>query len=130
MKKNRIQRYSPQREKILEYVKNTKNHPTADMVYEQMRELFPSISLGTVYRNLQALSENGIINKMTTDSGADRFDGDIGSHAHFICNTCGKIFDIESDPSPVLPKTEHQIINRDVTFRGLCNFCLTLNKNQ
>lgn len=130
MKESTIFRYSPQREKILEYVKNTKNHPTADMVYEKMREEFPSISLGTVYRNLQTLSANGIIHKLTTDSGADRFDGDLKSHTHFHCNECGKLFDIESKKPPEFPKTDHNILSQFITYRGICIDCIDKERNQ
>ncbi len=128
MEERRIFRYSQQRERILDYVKNSINHPTADMVYEKMREEFPSISLGTVYRNLQMLSEQGIINKLITGSSSDRFDGDIKGHTHFQCDNCGKIFDISDEQSKPFPKTNHKITRKHVTYSGICQNCL--NENQ
>ncbi|HPQ47710.1 MAG TPA: transcriptional repressor [Clostridia bacterium] len=124
MDTNKTFRHSRQRERILDYVKEAKNHPTADMIYEKMRKEFPSISLGTVYRNLQMLSSNGTIHKITTDSGADRFDGDIRTHSHFRCDECGKIYDMEYVVSPDFPRTEHHITSQMINYRGICIDCL------
>ncbi|MBN1624362.1 MAG: transcriptional repressor [Clostridia bacterium] len=120
-------RYSQQREKILEFVKNTSIHPTADMVYEKLKREIPSISLGTVYRNLHMLAEQGLINKLSTGSGADRFDGDTGGHTHFKCDNCGKIFDIDDNDKTDYPLTEHHITGKYVTYSGMCIDCLENN---
>jgi Fe2+ or Zn2+ uptake regulation protein len=127
MEESKIFRYSQQREKILEFVKNTSVHPTADMVYEKLKAEIPSISLGTVYRNLQMLAEQGMINKLSTGSGADRFDGDTGSHTHFKCDNCGKIFDIDDNDKTDYPSTEHHITGKHVTYSGMCIDCLENN---
>ena len=68
-------KYSRQRESIKDYLMHTNAHPTADMVYLHVKEQFPNISLGTVYRNLNLLSDMGEIIKISTPDGADRFDG-------------------------------------------------------
>ena len=70
-------RYSRQREKILEFLKDNKEHPSADEIYAKMKESFPSISLGTVYRNLGVLHEQGLVNRIVHSQGPDRFDADI-----------------------------------------------------
>ena len=74
-------KYSKQRESIKQFLMTRTDHPTADTVYLNIRQAFPNISLGTVYRNLNLLSEMGEIMKITTDGGADRFDGNTMRHS-------------------------------------------------
>ena len=81
-------KYSRQRESIKVCLQGRKDHPTADMLYTDVRKEFPNISLGTVYRNLSLLSELGEIKRLTTGDGPDRFDGDTSTHHHFICRKC------------------------------------------
>ena len=87
-------RYSHQRELIENILKGRKDHPTADMVYETAREFEPSISLGTVYRNLKTLQSMGKIISLETVDKKIHYDGDTSSHSHFICQKCGKIIDL------------------------------------
>ncbi len=84
-------KYSRQREAVKEFLASRIDHPTADTVYTNLREKFPNISLGTVYRNLSLLADMGEIIKITTGDGADRFDGRITPHNHFICRKCHKV---------------------------------------
>ena len=84
-------KYSKQRASILEYLSGTHSHPTADMVYLHVKEEFPNISLGTVYRNLNLLADIGEITKIPTPDGGDRFDGRTDSHYHVICSGCGNV---------------------------------------
>ena len=87
-------KYSRQREAIKSFLMTRKDHPTADVVYENVRKEFPNISLGTVYRNLTLLSELGEIQKISTGTGPDRFDGNPMPHCHFQCRLCHKVLDI------------------------------------
>ncbi len=96
------QRYSRQREEILNIVRATKTHPTADWVYEQTRQILPSISLGTVYRNLNLLAEEGIIQRLVFEDGKVHFDGNVHEHHHFLCEDNGKILDVEKQYSSQL----------------------------
>ena len=82
-------KYSRQRESIKEFLMTRKDHPTADVVYENMKKIYPNISLGTVYRNLSLLSEIGEIQKLSNFGGADHFDGCVTPHCHFMCTACG-----------------------------------------
>ena len=68
-------KYSRQREAIKDFLMTRKDHPTADVVYENIKKIYPNISLGTVYRNLSLLSEIGEIQKLSNFGGADHFDG-------------------------------------------------------
>ena len=86
-------RYSRQREAILKNLRHRTDHPSADMVYESLRHEIPNISLGTVYRNLNNLSENGSILRFAV-GGKEHFDGNITPHIHFICTDCGAIQDV------------------------------------
>ena len=88
-------KYSRQRESIKEYLAHTTEHPTADMVYMHIKQIFPNISLGTVYRNLNLLVEQGEVRKISHGSGIDRFDADTHKHYHFSCKHCSNITDIE-----------------------------------
>ncbi len=89
-----VMKYSRQREAIKEYLAQTKEHPTADTVYMNIRGKYPNISLGTVYRNLNLLAEQGDILKINCRDGSDRFDGNAKPHNHFLCNGCGKVIDL------------------------------------
>ena len=91
-------KYSRQREAIKEFLAGTKEHPTADTVYMHVREEFPRISLGTVYRNLNLLADIGEITKITTPDGGDRFDAVTNPHYHVICTSCGRVIDLEMEP--------------------------------
>lgn len=125
-------KYSRQRESIRDFVHSCHEHPTADMVYAGIREEFPNISLGTVYRNLSLLVELGEITKISTDSGPDRFDCNIKPHSHFICTQCQCIRDIELPDTDYIEKMaaenfDGEIISHVTTFYGICKDCLRKN---
>ena len=88
-----MKNYSRQREAIINVLRSTDTHPTAGWIYEKVREEIPNISLGTVYRNLSALSEAGEILSINVGDGYEHFDGDISPHLHLYCRECEKIFD-------------------------------------
>lgn len=90
-------KYSRQREVIKEFLKTRKDHPTADTVYMNVREQYPNISLGTVYRNLTLLADIGEIQRLRVGDGVDHFDADVSPHYHFVCTECGSVIDLEMD---------------------------------
>ena len=92
-----ISKYSRQREAIKDYLAQTVEHPTADTVYMNIRSIYPNISLGTVYRNLNLLADQGEILKINCQDGCDRFDGNVKPHYHFLCNGCRKVLDIQME---------------------------------
>ena len=120
--------YSKQRELILKTVIENPIHPTADAVYEQVRRENPKISLGTVYRNLNFLSEMGILRKISMPVGSDRFDGRLDEHYHMTCTACGRVFDVECS---ALKDLDRQILEsqgvwvqkRHLLLTGLCKEC-------
>ncbi len=116
---------SKQREKVLDIVRSTKSHPTADWVFHEVRKKLPSISLATVYRNLNLLVESEEINEVLCD-GQLRFDANKGEHFHFICKSCKGIFDIDetrvSSPDFKLPRG-YVVKDVKIDFYGLCPNC-------
>lgn len=121
-------KYSRQREAIKEYLSKTKEHPTADIIYMNIREDYPNISLGTVYRNLNLLVEMGEVLKVNGMDGSDRYDGSTHRHYHFLCNKCQKIQDLEMESidhiKDIANKNFPGKVEGHVTyFYGICNEC-------
>lgn len=122
-------KYSKQREEIKHYLSMRKDHPTADQIYAAMREKLPNISLGTVYRNLTMLSDNGEILRLRIGSGADHFDYDTSLHYHFVCNKCGAVSDLEMKSiDSVMDASSASFHGRvegyAIYFYGTCEKCL------
>ena len=92
-KHNTITRMTNQRRKILDYLRSVKTHPTAEMVYTALRKDLPSMTLATVYRNLNLLAEQGEILKFDVKC-VSHFDGDLSFHQHCICSKCGRVKDL------------------------------------
>ena len=90
-------KYSRQREIIKDFLMTRHDHPTADVVYMNVRQMYPNISLGTVYRNLTLLADIGEIRRLRVGDGVDHFDADISPHYHFICNRCGAVIDLDME---------------------------------
>ncbi|MCQ2604175.1 MAG: transcriptional repressor [Spirochaetia bacterium] len=120
-------RYSRQRELILKTVQTNLIHPTADEVYALVHAQDPTISLGTVYRNLNLLSQSGAIRKVAVPGGADRFDGNTTPHHHIICTFCGMAADYSYDfgklKDDVLHQTGIECSHLTVTLEGICRNC-------
>ncbi len=87
-----MERLTNQKQTILDYIKSVHTHPTAEEVYFAVKKKLPRISLGTVYRNLEKFAQDGMILEIKGE--IKRFDGDVCEHQHFICEQCGKVFDI------------------------------------
>lgn len=86
---------SRQRDAIMEFLASRKDHPTADTVYENVRQVIPNISLGTVYRNLSLLTDEGSILRLSFDGDSDRYDATTAPHMHFKCRICGGVSDMQ-----------------------------------
>ncbi len=120
--------YSQQRNCILNIVVSNPIHPTAEQVYEIARRSYPNISLGTVYRNLNQLSEHGILKKICSSYGSVRFDGRTDPHFHMVCTHCGKVFDVEleellSIKEKLSDMYGFDVINYEVSIQGICKEC-------
>lgn len=125
-------KYSRQRESIKHFLSETNNHPTADEVYLHVKKQFPNISLGTVYRNLNLLTDLGEAVKIATPDGGDRFDGHIEPHNHFLCKKCGRLLDLKLDMNSIEEVNRLAAENFDgiidsssTLFYGECSDCIS-----
>lgn len=123
-------RHSKQRARILELLHHTDKHPTAIMIFEELRREFPSLSLGNVYRNLNILVEQGFVRELKMGSTFDRFDGNVAPHHHFICEKCGEIDDLDLPHDEALNDKVQALTNGQVNyhrldFYGSCEKCLS-----
>ncbi len=90
-----MKKYSKQREAILNFLAKRKDHPTADVIYQEIRKEYPNISLGTVYRNLSLFVKEGIICSLFPGDGREHFDGTVQPHYHLYCKYCHQVMDLE-----------------------------------
>lgn len=122
-----VLKHSKQRDSIKEFLMGRKDHPTAAVVYENVRRSFPNISLGTVYRNLTLLADIGEISRIHVGDGVDHFDADTSPHYHFICSECGCVRDLDMegiDLDEIASRNfDGQIECHTVYFHGRCRDC-------
>ena len=126
----KVLKYSRQREAIKASLMNRCDHPTADALYASIREEFPNISLGTVYRNLVLFQQQGLIQSIGVVKGQERFDGCIAPHSHLICTCCGAVMDL---PHPMLDDGDLDqtvsaqygflVQRHELIFYGTCENC-------
>jgi Fur family ferric uptake transcriptional regulator len=122
-----------QREVILEELRKVNTHPSADEVYEMVRKRLPRISLGTVYRNLEILSESGDIQKLEPGCSLKRFDGNPDDHSHVRCIRCNRIADVAITPGlkvdlEQIKASDFEIIGHRLEFLGVCPQCSDKSK--
>ena len=125
MKKN-----SRKRAAILDCLRQTTTHPTAEWIYHQLKPDLPDLSLGTVYRNLALFRQEGLVQMVDVVDGLARYDYDTTQHSHFICDCCGAVIDLAADSSAVDTAQIQQQIGGQVTgckviYTGVCNACMT-----
>lgn len=122
-------RYSRQRELIYQYLMNSREHPTAEMVYRDLKPENPSLSLGTVYRNLNLLADEGAITRMPYS--VERYDANTTPHVHFRCFACGAVYDMSYTYDFALDQKaqeecRHKIQAHSLTFEGVCEVCSSM----
>lgn len=130
MRKEILRRNTLQRSIILEELKKTKTHPSADHFFKIVRKRLPSISFGTVYRNLNFLKDQGQISELACGKYSCRYDGNIKEHYHFTCLKCKKIFDLDK---PILNNLDEKVSKElrmsvkyhRLDFYGYCRECKT-----
>lgn len=119
-------RPSVQRLAIFEYVRNSCQHPTAEVVYDALRDELGSLSLTTVYNTLKLFVDAGLAMMLTIDDTFRCFDGDCSSHAHFRCNGCGKIIDLKIKReflSMVEGAENLEVADAQLYLKGICPDC-------
>ena len=123
---------TPQRLAILDYLDGNKSHPTAEGIYADIRERFPTMSFATVYKTLESLKEKGCLQELTIDKERKHFDPDITRHHHLICVKCKKIVDIKKDFPIEIPIGDHntfEVIDTNIEFYGICPKCKNERRN-
>ncbi len=121
-------RMTSQRKVILEELRGVDTHPTADRIYEMVRRRLPRISLGTVYRNLETLADQGLIRKYESAGSQRRYDGDPSNHYHIRCLRCGRLDDAHVTPmrdveQRLRDRTDYEIVGHRLEFVGVCPAC-------
>ena len=121
-------KHSKQRDSIIDFLSTRKDHPTADTIYMNVRQTFPNISLGTVYRNLTLLADMGEILRIRVGDGLDHFDFDTSPHYHFICSQCGGVSDLDMKNMDDFTEAAQQNFEGEVEghvtyFYGRCPNC-------
>jgi Fur family transcriptional regulator, peroxide stress response regulator len=119
---------SRQRERILSILQNTDTHPTASWVYDELKKEFNNLSMGTVYRNINILVDQNLVQKIEAGSSFDRFDANTDIHYHFICRNCGRIDDLPlakmADLNEMISReTGYQADGHRLDFYGTCPAC-------
>ena len=119
------QRISQQRERIYEAVRTSMEHPSAQMVYDALRPEMPRLSLGTVYRNLHQMAQEGRLREL--EGPVARFDAVLPSHTHIRCVRCGQVADLELPYDPALDREAAGdgwvITGHELVFNGICPAC-------
>lgn len=121
-------RLTKQRRVILDILRSTDTHPTADWIYSKARKHIKNLSLGTVYRNLGVLSKEGLIKKLDFGLGQARYDGVTDNHIHIICNNCGQISELMEAPrfsnlDEIEAKSGFTITDAILEVHGYCPKC-------
>ena len=126
----KVQRYSEQRNQIYQAVCASKVHPTAQMIYDELRPRMPKLSLGTVYRNLQQMAKNGQV--MEIDGPVTRFDAVVQPHPHLRCQCCGRVADValpyDTELDRAVDMEGWNVVGHQLMFTGICPACAGENR--
>ena len=127
-----LRRYSRQRERIYQAVHSSREHHSAQMVYDLLREEMPRLSLGTVYRNLHQMAQEGMLQEL--EGPTARFDACLAPHAHIRCTCCGRVMDLSAleEPAPVRSAAEAgwQVERYSLMLEGICPACAGKDHNE
>ncbi len=126
-----VRRHSKKRDAILACLRQSKAHPSAEWIYQQLKPEHPDLSLGTVYRNLALFREEGEVICVANVNGVDRLDACVAPHAHFVCEQCGAVIDVDVPMEDLHSDLEQRygcrVQRSELTFRGVCGACLEKN---
>ena len=118
------------RNAILEYLRNTTSHPSAETIYTDLKQEIPDLSMGTVYRNLNLFKQQGLVVSVATVKGVERYDANTSSHVHFICDGCDDVVDLHQMkiPATLSEEVENAIGCKvgtcNLSFTGTCRECI------
>ena len=127
-KQPRFVRMTNQRRVIIEILRSTKEHPTAEWVFERARRQLPNVSLGTIYSNLRILVEQGVARELFLGEARCHYDANVEDHPHFVCVQCQRVIDLDiSLASTVIADIEsygHRVTSENLQFFGVCSQCV------
>ena len=132
----RATRYSKKREAILNAIRGSDAHPSAEWIYQALKPAHPDLSLGTVYRNLLFFQRQGTIQSVGVVQGQERFDAVITPHSHYVCTTCSAVIDLHKiamDASlnrVVREQYGFEVERHELTFYGTCQACMQAKKHE
>ena len=120
-------RHSDTRDKILEYLRSTKAHPSAETIYNALKPTMPTLSLKTVYTNLNFFEEHGQAIRVANVNGVERYDANCEDHVHFVCDECGAVIDIMDADIRKAKKAcqvgQAKIKSIQIVLHGTCESC-------
>lgn len=116
------------RDNIYDYLCNTKAHPSADMIYRDLRVTYPSLSLGTVYTNLKLFEQEGKVIRVANVNGNERYDANTSDHVHLVCQKCGSVIDVMEADMNAAKAACHlaggaKITGIQIVLHGTCTDC-------
>ena len=119
---------TPQRIAVYDILKNTKEHPSVDMLYSKLQPVYPTMSLATVYKSLEVFKELGLVQELNVGEDKFRYDANVNQHPHITCVDCGKVEDVDDEMffdliDQVANKTGYQMVNQQLYFFGYCPNC-------
>ncbi len=127
-------KHSKKRDTILQVIRSTDCHPSAEWIYKQAKEIHSDISLGTVYRNLALFEKTGEVISVATVNGQKRYDATACAHTHFICECCNNVYDVDTPQSfqsmydSLKKERGLKVYNHSLTFYGKCDKCQNRQK--
>ena len=121
-----------QRAIIFSYLFNKKNHPTADIIFNDLKKKVPTLSKATVYNTMEYFHRNNIVQVLTFEDGVRHYDADITTHIHFNCKKCGMIYDFHTniDFNNINGIDDFEINKQFINFEGICKNCKMEKKNE
>lgn len=134
--RNKFLKVTPQRMAIYDYLLSTKEHPSAQTIYEEVQKQFPSISFATVYKTLNILRDAGLVLEFNVGGDCFRYDANTSSHPHFICKCCEEVSDLAlpeelSDINSLISQSNQgfNVEHMEINFYGSCNKCSSAISN-
>ena len=119
------------RNAILAYLRETTEHPSAEMIFNRLKPEIADLSIGTVYRNLALFQQQGLVSSIATVNGVERYDGNTATHVHFICSCCDSVIDLHELEMPESLRNAAEesagckVESCQLSFTGICRECLT-----
>lgn len=119
---------TPQRIAIYTLLMDTKSHPTAETIYRALEPTNPTMSLATVYKTLDSFEQIHLVQELNVGEGCSRYDAEVKSHPHFVCQCCKEVHDLDVSgldnlKETVLAQTDYSVTHEQLFFYGICPVC-------